>query len=197
VTDEHPCPPEGSRGLVTDTECLDEEQLRSHRLALKVIVPLGVVLLALVVLFFVVYDTSRVEGGSMLPNLHSGDVLLITRGLPDPKRDDIVVINGYGGGQAPEIVKRIVALAGDKVVVKGDRAWVNGLDADLGYKTIATNNPLPAGEITVPAGCVYVMGDNRPVSYDSRFFGPVPVKYLHGKAMFIFAPITRFGPVSF
>jgi signal peptidase I len=83
-------------------------------------------LLALVLLvLYVLFGHSRVAGPSMLPTLRDGDYILVTKGLSQPRRGDVVVLETTEAGRPTELVKRIVALAGDRVHIAGDFALVN------------------------------------------------------------------------
>ncbi len=166
---------------------------RSSRLAAKLLVPLAVVLVIVVVLFYVAFDFGSVDGPSMLPNLLQIDGLLITKGYSQPRRGDIVVLGITGQDGKPEqIVKRVVGIPGDRIAVRNDVAYVNGR-RETGYKTWV--DPLGRGdtvpEITVPQRSLYVMGDNRPVSYDSRYIGPQPLSAVQGRVAAIYMPVTR------
>jgi signal peptidase I len=152
-----------------------------------------VVFIVLVGVFYVAFDFGSVDGPSMLPNLLEVDGLLITKGYDTPRRGDVVVLGITGqNGQPEEIVKRVVALPGDTVEVVNDVAYVNG-QRETGYRVLL--DPPGRGDtlapVAVPAGEVYVMGDNRPVSYDSRYIGPQPLSAVSGRVAAIYMPVHR------
>jgi signal peptidase I len=166
---------------------------KSSRLAARLLIPLAVVLVLLVGVFYVGFDFGSVDGASMLPNLLQVDGLLVTKGYSQPRRGDIVTLTITGqDGKPDQIVKRIVGIPGDRVEVRNDVAYVNGV-AETGYKIYVDvpgrGDTIP--EIIVPQGSVYVMGDNRPVSYDSRYIGPQPLSAVQGRVGAIYMPITR------
>lgn len=169
---------------------LSAGELRSHRLARRLMIPLLVVLVAIAVPLYGIYDVAKVDGPSMEPTLRSGDYMLITRGWPRPARGDVVSIRWQHDGITEELVKRVVALAGDTVDVRGDSVLVNGLPEAFSHKVIL-GPPRMTGTYVVPPRTVYVLGDNRAVSFDSRMIGPLPVSAIHGKAVAVWAPVTR------
>ena len=164
---------------------------RGDRLARNLLVPLLIILVAVVAVFYVFFDVSRVDGDSMLPTLRNGDRLLLTKGHTNPKRGAIVVLLATDTIPPEDIVKRVVALPGDTVEVFGDTVRVNGrAEAPIHAAIIQNSEPhIPA--FTVPAGYIFVMGDNRPGSLDSRMTGPMPISSIHGRVAGIFAPIGR------
>jgi signal peptidase I len=153
-----------------------------------------VVVLALVVgVFYVAFDFGSVDGPSMLPNLLEVDGLLITKGYSQPRRGDVVVLRIVGqNGKSEDIVKRVIGIAGDSVEIRNDVAFVNGA-GENGYRVYVDapgkGDTIPP--VTVPKGSVYVMGDNRPVSYDSRYIGPQPLSAVSGRVAAIYMPLTR------
>ncbi len=165
-------------------------QRRVNRLAELMLVPLALILGVLIGAWFT-YDFSRVDGPSMLPTLRDGDRLLITKGLPDPTYGDVAVVRVLDNNRPAEIVKRIVAMPGDEIRIDGDHLWVNGREETRTAEVTYSGATWPRGSLTVPPGHVWVMGDNRPVSLDSRRIGPVPIYSLHGQAVAIFAPLDR------
>ncbi len=89
-----------------------------HRIATKVLVPLLVIFVAVVLVFYVFYQRGRVVGPSMLPTLHSGDMVLLTKDYPQPRRGDIVFTQVTEEGRPVEIVKRVIGLPGDTVEIR-------------------------------------------------------------------------------
>ena len=174
---------------------LTARQRRSARFALALIVPLTTVLLALILVFFVFYDTTTVDGTSMYPTLWDHDYVLITKGLRTPQRGDIVVLRVIYKGKTEEWVKRIVGLGGDRVAVAGNLITVNGAGEQFPHMIIDGGETVPFGQYAIPAGQIFVAGDNRSVSLDSRFVGTFPATSIHGLVVAIYAPISRIGRV--
>jgi signal peptidase I len=174
---------------------LTDRQRRSHDLAKRLLIPLLVVFLASFLLFYVFFDFSNVDGSSMYPTLHDGDHVLITKGLTNPKRGDVVVLAVVDQGVPAEWIKRIVAVAGDKVSVRGNIVTVNGAPESFPHGIVDDGSTRMVRDLTVPAGDIYCMGDDRPVSLDSRYVGPFAVSQLHGKVVAVYSPLTRIGLV--
>ena len=178
---------------VVGEDGLTPTQRRSARIALALIGPLTALLLALVLVFFVFFDTTTIDGASMYPTLFNNDYVLITKGLARPQRGDVVVLHVLYQGRKEEWVKRIVALGGDRVNVSGNMITVNGAGEQFPHMIINGGATQPVEQVTVPAGQIFVAGDNRDVSLDSRFVGTFPVTSIHGRAVAIYAPIERMG----
>jgi signal peptidase I len=138
--------------------------------------------------------------GSMRPTIMEEDRVLaekITyRFSHGPEVGDIVVFDDPLG-EHPQLIKRVIAVAGQTVDVVDDRIYVDGEALDEPYThdkpSVAGTVELP---VTVPAGSVWLMGDNRPNSGDSRFFGPRPVETVRGRAFWTYWPPSRFGTLQ-
>ena len=125
----------------------------------------------------------KVDGHSMDPTLSNGERILINL-LKKPDYDDIVVVDGYTEYGRP-LVKRVIGKGGDKLEFKNGHVYRNGNELDESY----IHEPMEFsmdGSYTVPEGMVFVMGDNRNHSSDSRFIGPVPVDHVLGRVVFQF-----------
>ena len=158
-----------------------------------------ILLVAFVVVFgflrpFVV-KTYWIPSESMVPTLQVGDRLFVNKLIylfTKPKRGDIVVFDSLETDD--ELIKRVVAVPGDRVRVRDGVLRVNG---DFPEEPYAIPPLLPDGSFFGPTrvqeGEVFVMGDNRGNSRDSRFFGPVPVENIEGEAFFMFWPPSRIG----
>ena len=162
-----------------------------QRLAVKLLIPTLVGLLAIVLVFFVIFTSAVVSGNSMYPTLHNSDYLLVTHGDKNLSRGDIIVTNVDESGQRVELVKRVIGLPGDIVEIRQDVAYVNGRREPERGQVVLPQFAASSAPVTVPQGSIYVMGDNRANSEDSRYLGPVPLSGLKGRAAAIFAPVTR------
>jgi len=163
----------------------------AEAMARWIVVPLMVLVVGIVLVFYVFFSSAVVDGQSMYPTLHSGDYLLITHGVAALRRGDIIVTNVIEGGASTELIKRVIALPGDTVEIRNDVAYVNGTAEPARGQVIDPGFTVSRQPSAVPQGYVYVMGDNRPISEDSRYLGPVPIAGIKGRAVAIFAPITR------
>lgn len=156
---------------------------------------------AIILLFFTfAARITVVEGGSMEHTLNGGDKLIISDLFYTPERGDIVIIQSptVNGGEA--IVKRIIAVSGDTVEIKSSGVYVNGekleeTDGSLGY-TVSSARYNAKAPVKVGEGQIYVLGDNRAVSYDSRAFGPVDERAILGRVLFRLTPFSEFGTVN-
>ena len=141
-----------------------------------------VVLVAVVVTArLTVCDPMRVSSASMAPTVCTGDVVVIDH--LGPRRglavDDIVTFTSPTDGT--EQIKRVVALGGQKVAIADAVLEVDDRVVEEPYVDRATIDGVYFGPTVVPAGSVFVMGDNRELSIDSRAFGPLPLDAVDGR----------------
>jgi signal peptidase I len=149
-------------------------------------------LLAGALWLYFTYRIGVVPSQSMAPTLQPGDKFLINlRAYRHrlPQRGDIVVFRDPAGEY---LVKRVIALPGETVVLAGGQLYVNGQPL---YEPYLAEPPMvesPLGGV-VPEGHVFVLGDNRNFSEDSRDLGPVPIERIMGRAEYIVSPFSRRG----
>ena len=149
-------------------------------------------LLVCVMLFTFCVRIIRVQGGSMLNTLHEGDRLIVSNLLYSPEQGDIIVLRKQSFSDYP-IVKRIIATEGQTVDIDFDLGVVKvdgeALEEDYALEPISKRIDYTE-PVVVPEGCVFVLGDNRNASTDSRDdrIGCVDVRYIMGKAHFIILP---------
>lgn len=158
--------------------------------------PLLFIFLVVTVTFNFVFSASLIEGDSMLPTLHDGDRTLMTKDYSVAIRGDIVVADIGVDGAEDRILKRIVAVAGDTVEVVDDSATVNGVPETSTRLTLSPGRGENRAPLVVPEGHVYLMGDNRGVSLDSRFIGPVELDRVYGRVVYVFWPLSYAGPIE-
>lgn len=183
------------------------------------------IFLALVVRFFV-FTAYRVPTGSMQPTLKPGDFIFASRLSylkREPQRLDVVVFQ-YPNQSDVSYVKRVVAIAGDKVELKKGQLFLNGKPSEYVLDQDPSDNPNPQsfqlnfekqgdrkirilrlssgqmesfGPVVVPPGEVFLMGDNRDASEDSRYWGSVPLENVKGRVVLIWFSLNsidkRFG----
>lgn len=140
-------------------------------------------LLLVFLLLQLVVGFSIVKGDSMEPTLHSGELAIYLRIAGDYEKGDVVSVKIPSGTY---YVKRIIAMEGDTIDLRGGRVYVNGAFLEEPYVSGETHGQ--AGAVRYPLrlqeGQVFVMGDNREVSMDSRNFGVVGVGQIKGKLWF-------------
>jgi signal peptidase I len=164
-------------------------------------------LLALFIRTFVV-QAFKIPSGSMENTLLIGDHILVNKfiygvknpfngntwiPLKNPERRDIVVFK-YPLNPSQDYIKRVIGVEGDTIEIKNKKVYVNGEPQDEKYAVFRDSKILPAsvqsrdnmGPITVPDHSLFVMGDNRDNSYDSRFWNFVDLKAVKGKAFILY-----------
>ncbi|MEJ2683031.1 MAG: signal peptidase I [Candidatus Sulfobium sp.] len=169
-------------------------------------------IIALVIRTFVI-QAFKIPSGSMIPTLLVGDHLLVNKfllgtpvdipftnihlfhmpGLRDPHRGDVIVFK-YPEDPTRDFIKRVIGVGGDKVESRNKVIYVNGRKVVEPYVQHVDSSIKPGGidprdnfgPITVPRGDVFVMGDNRDESYDSRYWGFVDDNQIKGKAIIIY-----------
>lgn len=143
-----------------------------------------------------------VPTGSMLPTIQLRDHVLGNKFVyrfGSPKPGDIVILDDPTG-QVGTLIKRCIAVGGQTLELQGGRVVIDGKPLDESYTYGQPSEPLPDSlvryPVTIPEGYVWVMGDNRTQSQDSRWFGPVPESSVQGKGFFIYWPMSRFGTLK-
>jgi signal peptidase I len=167
------------------------------RVARRLVEYAVILLVAFVVVFGVlrpfVVKSFWIPSESMVPTLEVGDRIFVNRFIYrfiEPERGDIVVFDSLETDD--ELVKRVVAVPGDRVRVRNGVLRVNGDFPEEPYAVpIAFPDGSDFGPTRLRDGEVFVMGDNRGNSRDSRFFGPVPLENIQGEAFFRFWPPSR------
>lgn len=168
---------------------------------------LHIALAVIIGLLIVTYVAQRtvVFKQSMEPTLHEGDNLVVEKISPRLgliKRGDIVIIKNaspYFAEERKELIKRVVAVEGDTVEIKDGVVHINGKLEENSYARTDYTHPGPSREynsLTLEKGYVYVLGDNRSNSTDSRALGPIKAENITGKAVFRFYPFSRLGTLK-
>jgi len=188
---------------VTDTP----EQPKKSAIRENIEAILFAILLALFIRTFII-QAFKIPSGSMLPTLQIGDHLLVSKfiygikmpftgatlvPITDPKPNDIVVFE-FPKNPDLDYIKRVIAVAGDIVEIRDKKIFINGKPFDDRHGVFKDPMIHPAsvdprdnfGPVTVPAGKIFTMGDNRDNSFDGRFWGFVDLKAIRGKAWIIY-----------
>ena len=168
-------------------------QLRSLvRETLETVLP--ALIIVLVINMFLAQAT-RVEGQSMEPNLHNNQRLIIEKisyHLHPPQRGDIIVLR-LSNRRSDPLIKRVIGLPGETVEIKNGRVYINGQELNEPY--LDQNTYPNMAPVVVPEQEVFVLGDNRGQSNDSRAFGFVPFSDIVGRAWFRYWPPSEIGLV--
>lgn len=129
----------------------------------------------------------RVDGFSMRPTLEDGEFVLVNKmsyRFGEVERGDIIVFH-FPLNPSEELIKRVIGLPGDRVLVENNQVFVNGQMLNEAYIAQA---PLYSGQWTVEEGTLFVLGDNRNNSNDSKDWGFLPRENVVGKAVLIYWP---------
>jgi len=209
-------------GSYPDAPHTPEPRPRRHGL-LRELVELGAIVLIVFLGVRLFLQPYSVDGASMTPNLHDGERVFVNRTayadidaqaiwgfLPwvhgngegvyhagQPSRGDIVVIDSDQTRTDDQYIKRVIGLPGETITFDEGLVFIDGEPLVEDYIDGAITECFPGQhcQVTVPEGDVYVLGDNRINSEDSRFFGPIPFGDIVGKAIFSNWPPTPSAPI--
>lgn len=203
--------------IVPEPKVVDSETSQSGHQGIRDALSIITVLLAALILAWglisFVFQSYQVDGPSMQTTLQNSDHLVVWK-VPRtlarvtghayiPNRGDIIVFNepglaDYGQGSNKQLIKRVIGLPGDRVVVKDGAITIynkqhpNGFDPD---KTMPYGKVIPTTsgniDLTLGSNQIFVCGDNRPDSLDSRVFGPVDVNNVVGKLVLRVLPLNE------
>lgn len=156
-----------------------------------------------IVLYLFIIAPNQVQGASMEKTFQTHDYILtskISYRLDKPKYGDIIVFASLSNSEV-DFVKRIIGVPGDRIKIQKERVYRNGALLEEPYiteptKTFQTGFMQEGEEVTVPQDYVFVLGDNRTHSSDSREFGFVPQINIIGKVIYRYFPVSNMGPIT-
>lgn len=169
-----------------------------------IILLLVVVLIALGLRKFVI-EPYNIPSGSMIDTIEVGDIIMAQKVTlemgKDPEVGQIVTFYNVEGevdekGKTIVYIKRVIATAGQTIDLKDGYVYIDGEKQEESYTDGQPSYDLNSGieyPFTVSEGCIWVMGDNRTNSSDSRWFGEVPIENVNGIALFRYWPLNRIG----
>jgi len=164
---------------------------------IKELLPYVIIILIVVILRTYIITPVIVSGDSMKPNLQNKELLLVQKigyNENSMKRFDIVVVENEG----EEIIKRIIGMPGEHVSYKNNKLYINDKEVKEPF-TAKDTNDFNLEEVctctSIPEGKYLVLGDNRPLSKDSRTIGLIDAENIKGKAIIRFWPLSKVGSI--
>ena len=157
---------------------------------IKELIPYIIIIIVVVLIRTIIITPVKVDGDSMKETLNDNDILLLYK-LGSIKRFDIVVLDEAYDNE--KIIKRVIGMPGETVSIKNDKIYINGkiIDNSFAYGTTSDVDKIELGEDEY-----FILGDNRLISKDSRYFGPVTKSEIIGKVVFRLFPFNKIGTVK-
>lgn len=157
---------------------------------IKEVIPYIVIVVVVVLIRTFIITPVRVDGDSMKNTLKNGDILLLYK-LSSIDRFDIIVLDEEKDNE--KIIKRVIGLPGETVAIKKGKIYINDKVIDDEYAYGETSD---YDKVTLGDDEYFILGDNRLISKDSRYFGPIKEKEIKGKIVFRLFPFTKIGTVQ-
>ena len=157
---------------------------------IKEVIPYIVIVVVVVLIRTFIITPVRVDGDSMKNTLKNGDILLLYK-LSSIDRFDIIVLDEEKDNE--KIIKRVIGLPGETVAIKKGKIYINDkvIDDEYAYGETTDYN-----KVTLKDDEYFILGDNRLISKDSRYFGPIKDNEVKGKIVFRLFPFTKIGTVQ-
>lgn len=157
---------------------------------IKEVIPYIVIVVVVVLIRTFIITPVRVDGDSMKNTLKNGDILLLYK-LSSIDRFDIIVLDEEKDNE--KIIKRVIGLPGETVAIKNGKIYINDkvIDDEYAYGETSDYN-----KVTLKDDEYFILGDNRLISKDSRYFGPIKDNEIKGKIVFRLFPFTKIGTVQ-
>ncbi len=156
---------------------------------IKEISPYVLIVVVIVIIRIFIATPVKVDGDSMYNTLSDNDIVLLYK-LSSIDRFDIIVLKESDNNAT--IIKRVIGMPGDKVKIRNNKIYINNKIIEDEYAYGETSD---YDEITLGDDEYFVLGDNRLISKDSRYFGAIKKSDIKGKAIFRLFPFTRFGSI--
>lgn len=157
---------------------------------IKEVIPYIVIVVVVVLIRTFIITPVRVDGDSMKNTLKNGDILLLYK-LSSIDRFDIIVLDEEKDNE--KIIKRVIGMPGETVAIKKGKIYINDkvIDDEYAYGETSDYN-----KVTLKDDEYFILGDNRLISKDSRYFGPIKDNEIKGKIVFRLFPFTKIGTVQ-
>lgn len=157
---------------------------------IKEVIPYIVIVVVVVLIRTFIITPVRVDGDSMKNTLKNGDILLLYK-LSSINRFDIIVLDEEKDNE--KIIKRVIGMPGETVAIKKGKIYINDkvIDDEYAYGETSDYN-----KVTLRDNEYFILGDNRLISKDSRYFGPIKDNEIKGKIVFRLFPFTKIGTVQ-
>lgn len=157
---------------------------------IKEVIPYVVIVVVVVLIRTFIITPVRVDGDSMKNTLKNGDILLLYK-LSSINRFDIIVLDEEKDNE--KIIKRVIGMPGETVAIKKGKIYINDkvIDDEYAYGETSDYN-----KVTLRDNEYFILGDNRLISKDSRYFGPIKENEIKGKIVFRLFPFTKIGMVQ-
>lgn len=157
---------------------------------IKEVIPYIVIVVVVVLIRTFIITPVRVDGDSMKNTLKNGDILLLYK-LSSINRFDIIVLDEEKDNE--KIIKRVIGMPGETVAIKKGKIYINDEVIDDEYAYGETSD---FDKVTLADNEYFILGDNRLISKDSRYFGPIKENEIKGKIVFRLFPFTKIGTVQ-
>lgn len=156
---------------------------------IKELIPYIIIVVVVVLIRSFIATPVRVDGDSMNKTFKNGDILILYK-LSKIKRFDVIVLHEEKDNE--KIIKRVIGMPGDTVAIKDGEIYINYEKIDDEYAYGMTSD---YDRITLKSDEYFILGDNRLISKDSRYFGPIKEKEIKGKVVFRIFPFSKFGKI--
>ena len=157
---------------------------------IKEVIPYVVIVVVVVLIRTFIITPVRVDGDSMKNTLKNGDILLLYK-LSSINRFDIIVLDEEKDNE--KIIKRVIGMPGETIAIKKGKIYINDkvIDDEYAYGETSDYN-----KVTLRDNEYFILGDNRLISKDSRYFWPIKENEIKGKIVFRLFPFTKIGTVQ-